>query len=136
MVKDPTFNENNDNAVGVEQIQMEVSELVLYPNPAKHSIQIEFKSVDKKPMLVKIYNSLGVCISEKSIDQVYGDRGGNYHGIGIWLRDSLVLNSEDFAEIIQKLLIHRSSVKDWKSMGAAVEKAVNHIKIDDFSNIL
>ena len=70
-----------------------------------------------------------VGLSEKSIDQVYGDRGGNYHGIGIWLRDSLVLNSEDFAEIIQKLLIHRSSVKDWKSMGAAVEKAVNHIKL-------
>ena len=69
VIKDPTFNENNDNAVGVEQIQMEVSELVLYPNPAKHSIQIEFKSVDNKPMLVKIYNSLGVCISEKSIDQ-------------------------------------------------------------------
>jgi hypothetical protein len=70
-----------------------------------------------------------VGLSEKSIDQVYGDRGGNYHGIGIWLRDSLVLNSEDLAEIIQKLLIHRSSVKDWKSMGVAAEKAVNHIKL-------
>jgi hypothetical protein len=70
-----------------------------------------------------------VGLSEKSIDQVYGDRGGNYQGIGIWLKDSLVLNSEDLAEIIQKLLIHRSSVKDWKSMGAAVEKAGNHIKL-------
>ena len=69
VIKDPTFNENNDNAVGVEKIQMEVSELVLYPNPAKHSVQIEFKSVDNKPKLVKVYNSLGVCISEKSIDQ-------------------------------------------------------------------
>ena len=70
-----------------------------------------------------------VGLSEKSIDQVYGDRGGNYHGIGIWLRDSLVLNSEDLADIMQKLLAHRSSVQDWKSMGGAVEKASNHIKL-------
>ena len=76
-----------------------------------------------------------VGLSEKSIDQVYGDRGGNYHGIGIWLRDSLVLNSEDLADIIQKLLTHRSSVQDWKSMGGAVEKATNHIKLGGRSDL-
>lgn len=70
-----------------------------------------------------------IGLSEKSVDQVYGDRGGNYHGIGIWLRDSLVLNSEDLADIMQKLLAHQSSVQDWKGMGGAVEKAINHIKL-------
>jgi hypothetical protein len=69
VIKEATFNANNDNVVGLEQIQADVFELKLYPNPTMHSFQLEFKSLDKSPKLVRVYNSIGVCISEKPIEQ-------------------------------------------------------------------
>lgn len=85
VTKAPTFNENNDNVVGTTQVQEELVDFILYPNPARDIIHIEatIKDVDKFLQL-GIYNTLGQTILQeeflgsKDLDCSSWPRGSYY----------------------------------------------------------
>ena len=54
--------------VAQQNILIPKSEITVFPNPAKDMINIDFGSVINKPMVVKIRNSLGVIVKEKTVD--------------------------------------------------------------------
>lgn len=70
-----------------------------------------------------------IGLFEKSIDKAYGDRAANTSGMGIWIKDALVLNPEELAEILHKLLTHQGKLDDVKTMAPNIEKAAGHVKL-------
>ena len=54
--------------VAQQNILIPKSEITVFPNPAKDMINIDFGSVINKPVVLKLRNSLGVVVKEKTVD--------------------------------------------------------------------
>lgn len=70
-----------------------------------------------------------IGLFEKGVDKIYGDRGDNTIGLGIWVRDALLLNPEEVAEILHKLVSYQSKLADPREMAPLIEKAAGHVKL-------
>ncbi|MEO1262118.1 MAG: CotH kinase family protein [Bacteroidota bacterium] len=62
VIKNPTFNANNDNATSTTAKENTFEELRVFPNPVRHTLSIEFESLDSKNKQFQIYNTLGVQV--------------------------------------------------------------------------
>ena len=54
--------------VAQQNILIPKSEITVFPNPAKDMMNIDFGSVINKPVVLKLRNSLGVVVKEKTVD--------------------------------------------------------------------
>jgi hypothetical protein len=66
---------------------------------------------------------------EKGVDRVYGDRGENTVGVGLWVEGAVVTNPGEVGDILHQLLTKQSSLADPRDMTPLVERASKFLKL-------
>jgi len=96
IIKASTFNGNNDTATSVEELVSSLSNLKVFPNPAKQILIIDFESLNYITKQLQVFNSLGIRVFDGEVD------GKTELNVSEWSRGIYFLKIEN--EVVKVVL--------------------------------